>query len=306
MSDPLIASGEQVVITAGDLRLTVVTAGGGMRELTIGDWQVLDGYAPDEVPVGAYGQPLIPWPNRLADGRYEFEGRTYQVPLSEPEKHNALHGFARWMTWRIEQHEASRARLGLEMYPRTGYPFALRIAVVYEVTPSGVTITTSAVNAGRSSLPYANGFHPYISAGTASIDECRLQIPADSWIATDERQIPVERRPVEQTIYDFRSPRPIGSARLDTAYTDLTRDSDGRSRLRLESEAGRQVTVWMGEGYRYVMAFTGDTLTDTKRRRRGLGVEPMTAAPNAFRSGEGLRILAPGESFLSDWGIEAG
>jgi aldose 1-epimerase len=307
MTEPLIASGEQVELASGDMRLVVVTMGGGMRQLTYGDWQVLDGYGADEIPPGASGQPLIPWPNRLADGRYEFDGQTYQVPLTEPDKRNALHGFARWMTWRVEEHEASRARLALEMYPRAGYPFALRIAIEYRVTAAAVSVTTTAVNAGRCRLPYANGFHPYVDAGAARIDECALELPAATWIETDARQIPIARRSVEGTDYDFRTSRPVGPKRLDTAYTDLARDGDGFARVRLRSpDGGRLVAVRLDQTYRYVMAFSGDTLTDAARRRRALGVEPMTAAPNAFQSGEGLTVLEPGEASRSEWGIEVG
>lgn len=296
-----------MTIESGRLRLTVVTAGGGLRELTCGDWHVLDGYSRDEVAPGAAGQPLVPWPNRIAGGTYEFAGVTYQLPLTEPSKRNALHGFARWMEWRVERHEATRARLSVVMYPRQGYPFVLRVETDYRVSGRGVSVTTTARNVGRAALPYAAGFHPYLSTGSTSIDECLLEIPAATWLPSNRRKIPTRREPVAGTRYDFRVPRRIGRVRLDTAYTDLSRDSGGRARVRLSDAAGsRHVTLWMDESFGHVMVFTGDTLSDKSRRRRGLAVEPMTAAPNAFRSGEGLRILEPGEWFESSWGIEAG
>lgn len=261
MAGMLTASGDQVVLSVGDLRLTVVTMGGGLRELTHGDWHVLDGYDANEVPYGAYGQPLIPWPNRLAGGTYEFRGQKHQVPLTEPEKHNALHGFARWMTWDVAERGADHARLALDMYPRAGYPFALRVEVDYRVAAYSVTVATIATNAGRSPLPYANGFHPYIAAGTPRIDNCALEIPAAEWMPTDENQIPTGRGPVDGTMYDFRAPRKVGSTRLDTAFTGLIRDADGKARVRLTApDSSRRVAVWMDGAYGYVMAFTGDTL----------------------------------------------
>ncbi len=298
-------SGDQVVISAGETRLTLVTWGGGMRELTCGEWSVLDGYGIDEVPLGAYGQPLIPWPNRLAEGRYEFRGKRYQVPLTEPDKRNALHGFARWMTWTVEDHQADRAVLGLVLYPRTGYPFTLAVEVEYAVTPKGVRVTTTARNVGREPAPYANGFHPYVSVGTPTIDGCRLELPARCWMPTDERQIPTGVEPVDGTRYDFRSARKIGEDRLDTAFSDLIRGSDGMARVRLTTADGaRSVAVWLDQAYGYVMAYTGDTLADTPRRRRSLGVEPLTCAPNAFQTGQGLTVLEPGAQAISQWGIE--
>ena len=302
---PVDASGDQVVLSAGDLKLTVVTVGGGMRELTVGDWHVLDGYAADEVAIGAYGQVLVPWPNRLSEGRYEFEGHEYQVPLTEPTKRNALHGFGRWERWTVERRDAASAVLGVVLAPRTGYPFALEVEVEYRVTPRAVDVTIRGRNVGRTRLPYANGFHPYVSTGDASVDGCALTMPARTWLPTDERQIPTGRNSVEGTGYDFLRPRAIGDMHLDTAYTDLVRDADGMARVRLTAPGGsRSVAVRLGPQYPYVMGYTGDTLADAPRRRRSLGVEPMTAAPNAFQTGDGLVVLAPGETHEADWGIE--
>ena len=77
--------------------------------------------------------------------------------------------------------------------------------------------------------------------------------------------------------------------------------------MRLESpRSGRAVTLWLDRSYPYLMLFTGDSLPEQQRRRRGLGVEPMTCAPNAFQSGDGLVTLEPGETFTGRWGIQVG
>jgi aldose 1-epimerase len=108
---------------------------------------------------------------------------------------------------------------------------------------------------------------------------------------------------VDASEYDFRAPRLIGSTKLDTAFTDLQRHDDGRARVHLASPDGEAAaTFWLDEHYRYLMLFTGDPLPDVNRR--SLGIEPMTCAPNAFQSGEGLVTLEAGESFAAAWGIE--
>jgi galactose mutarotase-like enzyme len=94
----------------------------------------------------------------------------------------------------------------------------------------------------------------------------------------------------------------IDATALGTAYTDLEREADGRAVVGLAGpDDGIAVTVWLDEAYPYVMLFTGDSLPDPARRRRSLGVEPMTGAPDAFRSGEGLLVLEPGQSFTGSW-----
>jgi aldose 1-epimerase len=95
----------------------------------------------------------------------------------------------------------------------------------------------------------------------------------------------------------------IGPQRLDTAFTDLVRDADGLVRVRLSAPAGPEVTLWADEAYRWIQVFTGDGVPEPLRRRTGLAVEPMTAPPNALRTGEGLVTLRPGERHSARWGI---
>ncbi|HMC68480.1 MAG TPA: aldose epimerase, partial [Mycobacteriales bacterium] len=123
---------------------------------------------------------------------------------------------------------------------------------------------------------------------------------------TGAQQIPTGREPVEGSAYDFRAPRAIGDIEIDYTFTDLDRDADGRFRLQLAAPGGRRtVTFWVGPAYEFVELFTGDALPDKARRRQGLGVEPMTAPPNGFASGESLVVLAPGERWSGEWGITA-
>ena len=87
-------------------------------------------------------------------------------------------------------------------------------------------------------------------------------------------------------------------------FTDLDRDEDGLARVRLNPQARRSVTVWVDESYPYLMLFTGDPLPDVSRR--SIAVEPMTCPPNAFRTGEDVIRLEPGDSTTSTWGIAPG
>jgi aldose 1-epimerase len=121
-------------------------------------------------------------------------------------------------------------------------------------------------------------------------------VPARAVLEADERGIPVGSRPVEGSELDFRKPRPIGRARLDHCFTDLDRGEDGWARVELDG-----TTLWADESYPYLMIFTGDGLPDADRR--SVAVEPMTCAPNAFSSGDGLILLEPGDSHAAAWGI---
>jgi len=72
--------------------------------------------------------------------------------------------------------------------------------------------------------------------------------------------------------------------------------------VRLESD-DRAVEFWTDEGCRWIEVFTGDSVPEAERRRRGLGLEPMSAPPNAFVTGEGLLRLEPGATVVHRWGL---
>jgi aldose 1-epimerase len=295
-------SGEQIELAAGDQRAVVVEVGGGLRTYSTRDRDHLDGYAVDAMASSGRGQVLAPWPNRLEDGSYEFGGRSHQLPLSEPARHNAIHGLVRWASWRLVDRAADRARLEYILHPRPGYPFSLALGVEYALGADGLAVHTTATNLGGEPCPYGAGAHPYLTVGSSTVDSAVLRLPARTVLQADERGLPVGAMPVDATDYDFRKARPIGSVRLDHAFTDLERDGDGLARVELRHpESGEGLTLWVDAHYGYLMLFTGDPLPDVQRR--SLAVEPMTCPPNAFRTGESLLRLEPGESVTTAWGL---
>jgi aldose 1-epimerase len=293
-------SGRQSELALGDQRAVVVEVGGGLRAYSSAGKAVLDGYAEDELCSSGRGQLLLPWPNRIADGRYEFDGEAEQLPLDEPERGNAIHGLVRWAPWRVSDRRPDSVTLEHLLHPRPGFPFALALRVHYTLDADGLGVHLEATNVGARPCPYGAGAHPYLALDTGTVDDVTLQVPAETVLEADERGIPVSAASVEGTPFDFRAPRVIGDLALDHCFTDLVRDDDGRARVRL----GTGTTLWVDEGYRFLMVFTGDGLPDVARR--SLAVEPMTSAPNAFRTGDGLVRLEPGETHAGDWGITPG
>jgi aldose 1-epimerase len=302
-----LPTGTQHDLVCGDTSATVVEVGGTLRRCAIGGVEVLDGFERSECGTDYRGQTLVPWPNRLRDGRYRFGGVEHQVPLSEPARGNALHGLVGWLPFGASRAGADRVTMRQVLPPQPGYPFALEVAIAYAVSDRGLTVTTTATNVGDADAPYGTGAHPYLRLGPGTIDGLTLQAPARSWLPSDERAIPDGRHlPVDGGPYDLRTPSPLAGRRLDTAFTDLDRDGDGRAWVELASPAEKlNVRLWMDERYPFLMLFTGDGLPDPARRRTGLAVEPMTCAPNAFQSGDGLVVLAPGGAHTASWGIEA-
>jgi aldose 1-epimerase len=292
----------QVEIAFRAQRAVIVEMGGGLCSYSGRRGELLDGFAADEPIASGRGQILIPWPNRIEDGAYEFDGRRHQLPLTEPERGNAIHGLVRDERWTVGKREPHRVVMEHVLEPRPGYPFTLELAVEYALSESGLSVRTSATNVGEDACPFGSGQHPYVTLGTATVDSLILRAPGRTVLTVDERGIPRGREPVDGTESDFRRPREIGATRLDHAFTDLERGEDGRARVELRDPRSRKgLTLWLDESYGYLQLFTGDPLPDVARR--SLAVEPMTCPANAFRTGEALVRLEPGESFAGAWGI---
>src|SRR5215475_9498488 len=98
-------SGDQIEIAFEDQRAIVVEVGAGLRTYSAGGSEIVDGYPADQASPSGRGQLLIPWPNRIQDGSYEFDGRRHQLPLTEPALGNAIHGLVRWVAWRVGERE---------------------------------------------------------------------------------------------------------------------------------------------------------------------------------------------------------
>jgi aldose 1-epimerase len=297
-------SGEQHELAHGDQRAVVVEVGGGLRSYEVAGRELLDGYRADEMCTSGRGQVLLPWPNRLEDGSYEFGGRHHQLALSEAGARNAIHGLVRWHAWRVATRQPDQVVLEHTLHPRPGYPFALALALEYTLSDAGLRVRTTATNVGADACPYGCGFHPYLTLGTPTIDSLILEVPGRSVVRSDARGLPVSTTPVEGTPYDFRRAREIGSTMIDNTFADLDRDADGLVRVHLRDPAGGgALTVWADASYPYLVLFTGDALPDVSRR--SIAIEPMTCPPNAFRSGEALIVLAPGDSATGTWGLAA-
>ena len=163
----------------------------------------MDGFGEDEMSSGGRGQLLMPWPNRIRDGRYSFGGRDHQLALTEPKRSNASHGLARWAAWTLEEHTANSVSLVYRVMAQTGYPWAVDLHVLYDLGADGLTVTQTATNLSGEPAPYACGAHPYLCVGEG-IDHLELPCPRARAPLADDRLIPVETVPVDDE-HDFRS-----------------------------------------------------------------------------------------------------
>lgn len=292
-------SGEQFVIADGDDEATIVEVGGGLRRYARAGSDVTFTYGDDDLPPKCCGAVLVPWPNRLRGGTYSFDGDTYQLPLTEPAKRNAIHGLGRWARWSCIRHEPSVCTMALDIPPQTGWPFEVRVEVTYAISAQdGLTVTIVATNRGARRAPFGAGFHPYLSLGTRSLADVRLRVPAAQRLVVDEAQIPIGHQDVAGTPYDFRRGKRLHDHRLDDAFAGVSM-TDGRAAVDVQIARGG-ARVWFDSAFSYVQVFTIDMLD---RGLPGIAVEPMTCPADAFNTGAGLIVLEPGSAWTGAWGI---
>ncbi|NEK60144.1 aldose 1-epimerase family protein [Geodermatophilus sabuli] len=286
----------EVELSAGEARLAVDLRGGGPRALTVGSRQVLDGYPAGTVPAGRRGGVLLPWPNRLRDGRWSWHGRDLQLDVASPDSPTANHGLVSWLRWSVLDGTDAAATVGAVVEPRPGYPFRLAAAVDYALRPDRLSVTVRVRNAGGSPAPFGAGMHPYLAVGAredGGIGEAELDLPARTELDVDGGLPTGQRRPFDGAVGR------IGDRALDVPLTDLDRDPDGWARVRLRGPAGA-LELAVDRSWPWLQAYSGDTLP-TGQRRRSLAVEPMTCPPNALADGADLVVLEPGADWAGTW-----
>lgn len=297
-------TGQQWTIAHRGYEATIVEVGGGLRLLTHDGVDVVAGYDVDEPCRSGRGQQLMPWPNRIRDGRYSWgDAIPQQLPLTEVPLGNASHGLVRWALWERVEHSDSAVTVGYRLHPQPGWPHHLDLHTTYLLDDSGLVVTVAARNVGATAAPFGYGAHPYLAIGDTELSDVTLTVPARQRIEVDERSLPAATLPVEGTDYDFREGRPVGSTDLDTAYTEISADTDGMWRVTVAA-ADRRATLWAEPTFTWLQVFTD--IARLHKGAPGVAVEPMTCPADAFNSGTSLLTLAPGEEWTGTWGISPG
>lgn len=291
-------SGTQYEIAFERYRAVVCEVGATLRVLELAGEALLDGFAESEPSRWSKGQQLLPWPNRIRDGRWSYQGQSQQLPLTEPDRHNAIHGLASWIPWQLVEHTPSSLTQRVVIHPQPGWPATLQVDLQHALSAEGLTVTVTARNLGDAVLPFGYGCHPYLKTGSSN-EETVACVRASHYLAVDARMLPTDVVEAAGSDWDLSEPGPLGNREFDTAFTGLERDAEQRWRVTL-SGSRRALELWGDASFRWVQVFTAN--------ESGVAVEPMTCGPDAFNPGatsEDLVWLAPDATFEARWGLSA-
>jgi aldose 1-epimerase len=282
-----------VTIAAGDTVAEFVPAANMVcASLRVGDAELLvspyglEAYAQAGKTMGI---PLLyPWANRLDHHGYEAAGK--QVTLPDPEGryslysdglpiHGALPGS---LVWKVEEPpgcDRVHARLDwdgpalLELFP-----FKHDVEFEAVVSDGALSIATTVVASGPEPVPVSFGFHPYLSLPAGDRETWRVELGAAQRLTLDDRSIPTgQRTPLEQRNFVLAaSSWDDGLAALDDPPVFAVAADD------------RRLSVTFDEGFDWAQVYAPPG-------KEFICFEPMTAAADALNSGEGLRVLEPGQ-----------
>ncbi|MDZ7578291.1 MAG: hypothetical protein U0904_08980 [Candidatus Nanopelagicales bacterium] len=251
---------------------------------------------------------LFPWPNRIAESRYEWDGTDYQLTANDPDGRHCLHGFACDTPWtRFQPGDADEGscvtgvfRISEDAPAHLGqWPGDLVLTVTFALTDQALKITSTVSNPDDHPVPFGLGFHPYFSPpGAGSIEECGVWVDAHGYWRL-EGCIPTrEVLPVDR-LRDFRSSPELGDRQLDDVLTDLSRFYPGDDGL---MDRARLV----GGDFAMVMRCDSnwrDIVVFTPANRASFAIEPYTCPTDAIHMtvddgrDVGWRVLDSGESW---------
>ena len=278
----------KIQIGQGELTATVNSLGSSLTSLAENNFNLIEPDTPTQLYPGSV---LAPWPNRIRDGRYQYHDLTYQLPLNEPQKGNALHGLVAYEPWEVIYDSETEVQLQYLLDKPDIYPGKLSLNSFFKIENNQLQVKITAKNIGRKSAPYGISIHTYLVAGgIVKNNGLNLKIPADKYLAVDEsRLLPIELRDVVNTKFDFQSGKAISDLFIDHAF----KYSENQPRqVELLNPQGDGAVIEFDDQSNWIQVHTADR-DGGEKSRVAVAVEPMSCPPDAFNSKVDLIELAP-------------
>jgi aldose 1-epimerase len=284
----------------GDAFMIVPAYGANLLDLQFGGISFIEGYqTPDELMELAWSKNifLCPFPNRLRNGQYLHEGKTYQFPVNNTDTGNAIHGFCNKVKMSITAVEVTESHGSLTCnYQYDGsieaYPFPFSLKITFILRGPHFDIDMSFTNEHNTAIPVGLGWHPYFRLSEKS-DDTFLQMPDCQLVEIDERMIPTGEK---SDFTDFTTLKQINDSFLDNGF--YIKNQHQNAGVILSSALGT-LTCWQETGagkWNFVQVFTPP-------HRKSIAIEPMTCNVDAFNNQDGLVLLTPKGTIQGRFGV---
>lgn len=239
---------------------------------------------------------LFPWANRLSDFQYEVEDRGVTLSAHSPllrydDNGLPMHGVM-WphLAWNTEAAAADALTASLDWsHPKhlVIFPYPCRLAMTASIAPGALIIETQLRPTSDIGVPVSFGFHPYLGlAGDRA--GWRVTLPAMKHLTLDDKKIPTG----DTTPFDGLD-APLGTRDFDDGFALL----EDTATLSVAND-DTSLSVDLLEGYTQTQVFA-------PHDQNFIAFEPMTAPCNALISGDGLRLVKPGDTFAARFRIRS-
>lgn len=237
------------------------------------------------------GSLLFPFPNRLVDGKYKFEGSNYEFPINDFGRPNALHGLIHNKPFHLIFKGEDYLHYEFKYDGRnSSYPFPYIMEVVYLIRANELEIKAEVLNTGEHAMPCGFGWHPYFNLQLAG-GRSKLKLPKVTKIDVDMNLVPAG---TEANYKEFREFTPVQGHSLDNCFR--LDKIDERNSIFLTYPGLATLEVWQDHNFPFVQIFKPD--------ERSMAIEPMTCGINALNTKEGLKVLSPQESWAFKMGLK--
>jgi len=275
--------------------------GAGLMSLTLAGNKVIEQVAAGRPELYA-GVVMAPWSGRIAGGKWiDAEGAERSLDVNEPARNNALHGLVFDKTFEVKKSTASSVELLIDITATDGYPYALRLAVSYELEDGQLYASFAVKNLSETKAPFGIGFHPYISTSWSD-SPLQLQSTAQSVLELNENMIATGKDLVSTAGKDLRSGKALSDVKLDDDFTDLN-FSNGIASTKLFTQDGSGCEIWQEDIFKHTVIYTPESFPTESGPIQAIAIEPSTSAVNAFNTKQDLLVLSPGETRSGSWGI---
>lgn len=266
--------------------------GASLQKLSSNNTEIIDGISNTAEGLNDYKNTyktafLFPFPNRISEGKYEFNQLKYELDCNETTLNNALHGHIYDKPFSVKSIEADDNNTIVALHyvddgKTTGFPFPYQIKIIYTFTKEKTTINFQVFNNGKKPFPFGIGWHPYFK--TNNLNLCSLDFEAETQYELDNKMIPQLEIPLK-----FKTPLLIENTFLDDCFI-----------------TNKPQATFNCEAYKIDIKFSSKTDKSylqiyTPPTRDCIAIEPMTCAPNAFNNKNGLQVLEPNEKF--EWQV---
>ena len=245
------------------------------------------------------GAKLVPFPNRINNGKYFFNGKKYALPINFPNQNHAIHGLIYNKNFEVEKTVSKKVSIYADLkyfYEQEipGYPFRLEIKIRYSLTNKGFKCKTVIKNLSTVRLPIGDGWHPYFKS-SRNVENLWLKLPAKKKIEVNKRLIPT----AQKTLFNkFAALSKIGKHKFDTGFALSKKRGIMTTELQ-NKEKDYSIILWQETGkmkYNYLQVFIPPS-------RNSIALEPMTCNTNAFNNKDGLITLKPNQAFKACYGV---